>query len=196
MGRFHDLMQCTPLEILTTGFSFVWTKLFFRSATLIRRPFYLRGDKKRLQLGKGFMSGRGCRIEIFGNGKICFGTGAHIGDYVHIAASEEVKIGMNCLFASKIFISDTSHGSYEGSDCPPTLPPDERPLVSSKVEIGDNVWLGDNVVVLPGVSIGNGCVVGANSTVTKDIPRNTIVAGSPAKLIKEYDFAEKRWKKI
>ena len=104
-------------------------------------------------------------------------------------------IGEECLFASKIFISDTSHGSYgeEGDD--PSTPPNDRPLVSSPVTIGDNVWLGENVVVLPGVTIGSGCVVGANSTVSRSLPPACVAVGSPARPVKRYDYDAARWVK-
>lgn len=55
------------------------------------------------------------------------------------------------------------------------------------IHIGDNVWIGANVIVLPGVTIGNGAVIGAGSTVTKDIPSNVLAVGSPAKPIKTID---------
>lgn len=144
----------------------------------------------------GFMGGRSNRIELFDNGEIEFGKNCYIGDYVHIVSSNKVKIGNNCLFASKIFISDTSHGEYGTNGCDPLVPPNDRPLAFSEVKIGDNVWLGDNVVVLPGVVIGNGCVIGANSTVTKSIPPYTIAVGSPAKPIKRYDLENKVWVKV
>ncbi len=50
--------------------------------------------------------------------------------------------------------------------------------------IGDNVWLGGNVVVLPGVSIGNNSVIGAGSVVTRDIPENVVAVGNPCKIVK------------
>lgn len=53
------------------------------------------------------------------------------------------------------------------------------------IEIGDNVWIGMNAIVMPGVKIGDNVVVGANSVVTKDVPQNCIVAGNPCKIIKE-----------
>lgn len=196
MGYLQELSHYSPFDVIGMGFSFIWTRLFYRSATLIRRPFYFRGRKKNLKLGSGFLAGRGDRIELFGCGEIVFGDNCHIGDYVHIVSSSSVKIGKNCLFASKIFISDTSHGNYGIDGCSPDVAPNERPLTSSAVEIGDNVWLGDNVVVLPGVTIGSGCILGANSTVTKPIPPNTIAAGSPAKPIKKYDFSKHEWIKV
>lgn len=196
MGYISELSHYSPSNIFGMFVSFVWTRIFYPKATLIRRPFYLRGNRKNLITEKGFMTGRANRIELFGEGKIIFGHDCHIGDYVHIVSSNEVRIGDNCLFASKIFISDTSHGGYDTEGCSPDIPPNDRPLIYSKVEIGNNVWLGDNVVVLPGVDIGEGCIIGANSTVTKSIPSYTIAAGSPAKCIKKYDFGKLEWVKV
>ena len=55
------------------------------------------------------------------------------------------------------------------------------------IEIGDNVWIGGNVVVLPGVKIGNNVVIGSGSIVTKDIPSNVVAVGNPCKVIKNID---------
>lgn len=174
------------------GYSFILTKLFYPGALLVRRPISIR-QKSGLKFGKGFTTGRNCRIEIFGNGEIVFGERCLIGDNVHIAASKKVSIGSECLFASKIYISDTSHGSYHSKGSSPDSNPNDRPLIAHPVSIGDKVWLGENVVVLAGVSIGDGCVVGANAVVTHDIPDYCIAVGSPAKVIKQYDFSKGEW---
>ena len=64
------------------------------------------------------------------------------------------------------------------------LPPVSRPLVSKgKVVIGENVWIGDKATILPGVSIGDGSVIGANAVVTKDVPPYSVVVGNPARII-------------
>lgn len=66
-----------------------------------------------------------------------------------------------------------------------------------RVDIGDNVFIGAESVVLPGVKIGNNVVIGANSTVTHDIPANSVAAGSPAKVVETYDkFVEKNRQKL
>lgn len=57
-----------------------------------------------------------------------------------------------------------------------------------EIKVGSNVWFGGNVVVLPGITIGNNCVIGAGSVVTKNIPDNVVAAGNPAKIIKKIDF--------
>ncbi|WP_194191048.1 DapH/DapD/GlmU-related protein [Clostridium chrysemydis] len=189
-------------EILKNIFSLIYTKLCFKDARLIRRPVYVRG-KKFFSYGKGFTTGYNCRIEIFDTGlgnskKLIIGENCKIGDYVHIAAGENVIIGDNCLMASKIYISDINHGDYSGEFeySSPTIPPDSRSLYTKPVKIGNNVWIGENACVLPGVMIGDGCIVGANSIVNKNIPNNSIVAGSPAEIIKKYNFELKKWERI
>lgn len=186
-------------ELAKTAYSLVLTKLFNRPASLIRRPVYLRG-KPWISIGKGFRTGYRCRIEAFGERggeltRIHIGENCHIGDSVHISAVQEVRIGNNCLLASHIFISDSSHGSYHGENQDsPASPPEERDLVSAPTFIGDNVWIGEHVTVLMGARIGNGCIVGANSVVTKTFPDNCILVGSPAKIIKRFDEMSGTWR--
>ena len=76
---------------------------------------------------------------------------------------------------------------------PPLIPPVERMLSSEPIIIGDDVWIGEFVAILPGVTIGKGAVIGTLSVVTKDIPEYSIAVGSPAKAIKTYDFEKKEW---
>ncbi len=188
----EELRHHSPSDVLSMAVAFVTTRLFFPGAILVRRPFHIR-DKKRLSYGAGFTTGRNCRFELFGEGRIALGKNCRIGDNVHIVASESVILGDECLLASKIFISDTSHGDYGTRGCDPAIPPNDRPLTSSPVTIGDNVWLGENVVILPGVTIGDGCVVGANATVTRDLPSNCVAVGSPAHPVKRYDKDSRCW---
>ncbi len=115
-----------------------------------------------------------------------------VGDNVHFVASEQVTVGDNCLLASHIFISDTNHGSGEES---PMTPPDSRPLVSQPVSIGNNVWLGEGVAVLPGAKIGDGCIIGAHAVVKGEIPPYTVAVGAPAKPVKKYNFETNTWER-
>ena len=62
---------------------------------------------------------------------------------------------------------------------------DEQGITTKPVMIGDDVWIGANAVILPGVTIGKHCVVAAGAVVTKDVPDNSLIAGVPAKLIKQ-----------
>lgn len=180
----------------------IFTKLFYRKARLIRLPFYIRGAQY-FSYGQGFTTGYSCRIEMFNlnNSKealIEIGNNVKIGDHVHIAAGEKVILGDNCLLASKIYISDISHGNYSphSNDSSPDVPPDIRPLSTKPVYIGNNVWIGENVCILPGVTIGEGSIIGANSVVTKNINKNTIVAGIPATPIKIYNVNKNIWENV
>lgn len=186
--------QYSPSEFLKNCWSLVCTKLFFRPARLIRRPVYIRG-RRGMTFGPGFTTGYRCRFEIFGSEagtKLTLGSNCKLGDNVHIAASQRVTVGDDCLMASFIYISDTNHGT--GLEAPDTVP-DQRVLTSAPVTIGSKVWLGEGVAVLPGSTIGDGCIIGAHSVVKGDIPAGCVAVGAPAKVIKRYDFEKKTWER-
>lgn len=180
--------------------SLIYTKIFFKQARIIRLPFDIR-NKRFMILGDGFTTGIGCRLEAYpiNNNKVLhIGKNVQINDYVHISAMEKVTIGDNVLIASKVFISDLNHGSY-GSDNihdSPDTPPNERKLYCKPIIIEDNVWLGEFVSVLQGVTIGRGTIVGANSVVSKNLPPYTIAVGAPAKVIKKYNFDNRKWERV
>jgi acetyltransferase-like isoleucine patch superfamily enzyme len=181
-------------------FFFIRTKFVFRKARIIRFPFDLRG-KRHIQISKGFTTGYNCRIEACPptNKKVLFiGDNFQMNDYVHITALDNVTIGKNVLIASKVYISDCSHGSYVGddNDSSPLSIPKDRPLISKPVLIEDNVWIGEFVSVLPGVTIGKGSIIGTNSVVSRSLPPNVIAVGSPARPIKRFNFETQSWVKI
>lgn len=102
----------------------------------------------------------------------------------HISAINKVLIGNNVLMASFVYISDHSHGNVNDMDGVVEHPL-ERPLYSKgPIIIEDDVWLDEKVSVMPGVHIGRGAIIGANSVVTKDIPAYAVAVGAPAKVIK------------
>lgn len=190
----------TFCQKLRLGWWLLRTKLICSKARLIRFPLDLR-NAKYIDLGEGLTTGVGCRLEAYspdGKPTLHFGRNVQINDYVHICAMQNVTIGDNVLMAGKIYISDNSHGSYKGDedDCSPDVAPKDRNYPTKDVVIEDNVWLGEGVVVLPGVTIGRGSIIGANSVVTKSIETYTIAAGQPAKPIKMYNFTAKQWQRI
>lgn len=186
--------------VLKLGISFLRTRLIFSNARIIRFPIDIRG-KRYMEVKKGFTTGFGCRLEAYPQNeeKVLFiGENFQMNDYVHISAMSRITIGDNVLLASKIFISDLSHGSYSGNelDSDPNSIPKDRPLYSKPITIEDNVWLGEFVSVLQGVTIGKGTIVGANSVVSKSLPPYVIAVGTPAKPIKRFNFDVGRWEKI
>lgn len=177
------------------------TIALFPGARLVRFPIYLRG-RSAMALGARLTTGVNVRLDAFaprGSPPVLrFGNDVQINDGVHIAAIESVEIGDNALIASRVFISDHNHGNYQAHDVAswPDVAPAARPLSSRPVRIGRNVWLGEQVCVLPGVTIGDGAIVGANSVVTRDVPSNAIAAGNPARVIRVFDFATGSWQSV
>ena len=187
------------LGMLKMALFIMRTKFVFKKARLIRFPIDIRG-KRFIEISRGFTTGYGCRLEAYpvNDNKVLFiGENFQMNDYVHITAMESVKIGNNVLLASKIYISDCSHGSYSGdeNDSHRASIPHDRPLSSKPVVIEYNVWLGEFVSVLPGVTLGKGSIVGANSVVSKSRPPYVIAVGTPAKPIKKFNFETNKWEK-
>jgi acetyltransferase-like isoleucine patch superfamily enzyme len=181
------------------------TKLFFGNSRIVRRPYYIRG-KQLIKFNQGFTTGVGMRLDAFDNEidntgkiKIEFGKNVQLNDYVHIAAIHSIKIGNNVLIASKVFISDHNHGNYSDITQPhsnPLIAPINRILSKNPVIIEDNVWIGEFVTVLPGVTIKEGSIIGSMSVVTKTIPPYSIAVGVPAHVIKTFNFQTGIWEKV
>ena len=114
---------------------------------------------------------------------LSIGKNCRIGAFNHITCSNRIEIGDNCLTGKWVTITDNSHGNTDVENL--ALPPIKRSVISKgPVIVGNNVWIGDKATILPNVKIGDGAVIGANSVVTKDIPAYCVVAGNPAKIIK------------
>ncbi|MDR1005478.1 MAG: acetyltransferase [Bacteroidales bacterium] len=173
------------------------TKIFYPKMRIINFPFDIR-SKKYMNLGRNNSIGTGCRFEAFSFDKsesLILGDNIQINDYVHITAMNNVKIGNNVLMASRIYISDCSHGFYNAEHSSPEIPPVRRPYDVSQVEIGDNVWIGEGVCILPGTKIGNGCVIGANAVVKGIFEDNSVIVGIPARVVKQYNAQTKQWER-
>jgi UDP-3-O-[3-hydroxymyristoyl] glucosamine N-acyltransferase len=122
---------------------------------------------------------------------LIIGDGTSIGNFNHIYATSKIEFGKKVLTADKVYISDNLH-SFEDI----TKPIIAQPIKQIKeVFIGDGAWLGENVCVI-GANVGKGSVIGANSVVTKDIPDYCIAVGSPAKIIKRYNFEKGIWERV
>ena len=124
------------------------------------------------------------------NGKLVIGSGTSIEQNCHIIAADELVIGERCMFSAYIYIADCNHHYAIGQDIHKTG------LEIKKTKIGDDVFIGIGAKIMPGVTIGNNCIIGANSVVTKAIPDYCIAAGIPAKIIKKFNFQTSNWEKI
>lgn len=155
----------------------------------IMDPCYIR-NPRYITIGKNFGSLNNLRLEALDeyegekyNPEIIIGDNVSFTADCHVGCINKIVIGNNVLIASKVYISDHSHG--EINEQIKSIAPAKRKLVSKgPVIIEDNVWIGEGVSVLPNVTIGKNSIVGANAVVTKDIPPNSIVGGVPAKILK------------
>jgi serine acetyltransferase len=115
---------------------------------------------------------------------IKIGNNTIVRKFAHITAVDKIIIGENVLIGPNVLITDNSHGILDKTQS--QLHPSLRPIYSKgPVIIGDNVWIGEKASIMPGVTIGKSVIIAANSVVTKSIPDNSMVAGVPAKIIKQ-----------
>ena len=118
-----------------------------------------------------------------------------IGDYTRIGLGNTligpVRIGNHVNLAQNITVTGLNHNYQDAEKLI-----DEQGVSTQPVTIEDDVWIGANSVILPGVILGKHSVVAAGSVVSRSIPAYSICAGCPAKVIKSYDFATKEWKKV
>ncbi len=148
-------------------------------------------NPKYIEIGTDFKALERFRIEAidkFGHQKftpvIKIGNNVSFNTDIHIGCINCIIIGDNCLFASRIFISDHNHGDTTEEML--QMFPMKRPLISKgAIIIKNNVWVGEGVAIMPNVTIGENSIIAANAVVTKDIPPNCVAAGVPAKIIKK-----------
>jgi acetyltransferase-like isoleucine patch superfamily enzyme len=107
-----------------------------------------------------------------------------------VGAAQHVEIGDDVLLAMNVTILDNLHG-YQTPDVPYKYQLLQR---IAPVQVGRGCWIGQNVVILPSVKIGEMSIVGANSVVTQDIPARCIAAGAPARILKQWDEKSRSWR--
>jgi acetyltransferase-like isoleucine patch superfamily enzyme len=134
----------------------------------------------RLDLGEGVLLEPHVWITAEAPARVRIGEGSFLNIGVMVAAMELVEIGAHCMFANGCFITDADH-RYDDPERPITW---QGFTSKGPTRVGDNTWCGANVVITSGVTIGERCVIGANSVVTKDVPAFSIAAGVPARVLR------------
>jgi acetyltransferase-like isoleucine patch superfamily enzyme len=159
----------------------------------------------RFKYGSGVRVGEGTRLDLSKGSALEIGDAVSISRSVHLAPGPgghiliggrsaiqddcriygDVTIGPSCVFAPNVFVSAGTHVF----DALPHLPIQEQdrvaPAASRPIQIFGDCWFGINSVVMPGIKIGRGCVIGANSVVTADLPPFNVAVGNPAKIVRE-----------
>jgi len=136
------------------------------------------GKDAVLRLGRWSWIGHGTKIRIH-EGECEIGAKTVLGQECTISAFQHVSIGRECVIADRVMLIDFDHGVTEV----------ERPIRAQgiykrDVRVGSNNWIGYGACILRGATVGDNCVIGSNTVVTKDVKSNSVVAGAPAKLVR------------
>jgi acetyltransferase-like isoleucine patch superfamily enzyme len=174
----------------------LWVKLLWNPFVHYKGGNSLISNKTRIDVFpyNKFSLGEWSTIEDFScinnaMGDVIIGSKTRVG--ISNTIIGPVRLGNNINIAQNVVMSGLNHG-YEKI----SLPPREQKCSTALITIDDDCWIGANVVITAGVNIGKHSVVAAGSVVTKDVPPLSIVAGNPAKLIKQYNPFTKDWEKI
>jgi len=140
------------------------------------------GNVRNIQIGDGVSLGKRGWFYLPLNNRqatIEIGPGTAVGNDFVITANQSIHIGRECLLSYRVTVMDHSHVSGPG-----VAPVSSGLTQGKRVSIGDKCFLGCNVVIMPGVELGDNCVVGANSVVTTSFAAGSVIAGAPAKLLR------------
>lgn len=167
----------------------------FGANSQIDAPARIYG-KAGIALGRQVRIWHNARIEAFklepGRTRVWIGDRTVIQPFVHIGAAESVVIGQGVLMASFVYITDHDHDWSDPDD--PIV--SNRRLIVAPITVGDYVWIGERVMILKGVNIGERSVIGAGSIVTRDIPPYSLAVGAPARVVRRFDQIERRWMRV
>lgn len=171
----------------------IWTLLIkdafasFGQRSVLALPIRLAGVEG-ISIGSGVFVGPGSWLQTLphepGSARLVLGDNTSIAGSAVISAVEDVRLGRSVLLAKNVYISDHIH-AYLRDDMAIR---DQGLARIEPVRVDDGAWLGQGVVVLPGVTIGARSVIGANSVVTSDIPERCIAVGAPAKVVRTLDL--------
>jgi acetyltransferase-like isoleucine patch superfamily enzyme len=195
LTRFLSLPWHDRINILHAGWARLKTVAYYSRvmgsmgpACTIYTPLLL-SNPRFIHMGRNILIRPGARMEIVllneqSQPSLVIGNNVNIEQNVHIICSSKIVIGDSVSITGNCAIVDTRHPFGDAND---TSKIGSRiDPVPTPVTIGENTFMGFGSIILPGITIGRNCVIGANSTVTKDVPDYCAVAGNPARVVKSY----------
>lgn len=150
----------------------------------VMKPPYQLGNTTAVALGRDVIVHSGVIFEALAPPNtvvIRIGDGSYIGHRTRFVALNGIEMARDCVVGHGVTLTDTVHGYRSGEEAPPgkTSLKLGRPL-----RLGEGAWIGNNSVVTGGITIGDRAIVGANSTVNRDVPADTVVLGTPARPVR------------
>ncbi len=139
------------------------------------------GPHASVSIGRWAWVGHGCKIRAH-EGQVSIGAKSVLGQECTISSFQHVSIGRECIVADRVMLIDFDHGVVEVE-----RPIREQGIYKRDVNVGHNVWIGYGACLLRGVTVGDNSIIGTSSVVTCDVEANSVVAGVPARLIRERD---------
>ncbi|MCT3834386.1 acyltransferase [Elizabethkingia anophelis] len=163
----------------------------FDLPSYIGRPIFLFGINK-IFIGKRVRIFPNVRLEVHGSdSSITIKDNVAIGQNVHITSGENLIIGESTTILANVFITNIDHDYKEINKH--IL---NQKMIIRKTVIGDNCFIGIGAAIQAGSILGKQCIVGANSVVRGEFPDYCVIVGSPAKIIKKFNFKTQNWEKI
>jgi len=189
----HTMMKMIGLPIvllfkLAGPLRRLWRRIYFTarlSADVSDMDFSVQCDGRlhvsgtaNIKLGKRCRLGMDVELRTVGAGRIQIGEDTRLNRGCTVTSYDQISIGDFTIIGEFVSIRDANHGLERGE------PMRYQPHTFEEIQIGRDVWVGRGSCILPGVTIGEGAVIGANSVVTRDVPDFGIAAGVPARVIK------------
>jgi acetyltransferase-like isoleucine patch superfamily enzyme len=157
----------------------------FGRRTVIQLPVRLHGERA-ITIGSDVFIGADSWLQALGDGRLEVGDGTSFAGGCVVSAATSVRLGRKVLVARNVYVSDHMHAYSDAGHAVV----DQGLTHLDSVVIGDGAWLGENVVVCPGVTIGRGAVIGANAVVRDNVPDHAVAVGIPAHVVSHFAPAQ------
>lgn len=192
------LLKIIHAYLIETFISLKFRYRVYKKGGMAGRPLKLSNEQD-IEIGKNVVIKSDYRIECYEmfynqklSPKLIIEDGVIIGNGFTGFVAGSLTIGKDTILAGNVTLITENHGMNPELK----LPYHAQPLTVGSISIGKGCWLGQNVSVLPNVSIGDRCIIATNAVVTSDIPDCCIVAGCPARIIKRYNFSTHSWERV
>ncbi len=142
-----------------------------------------------VHLGRWSWIGHGCKIRAH-EGEVSIGAKTVLGQECTISAFQHVSVGRECILADRVMLIDFDHGVVDVE-----RPIRDQGIYKRDVRVGNNVWVGYGACFLRGVTVGDNCIVGTSAVVTRDVPDDAVVGGTPARVLRMRETPQHlRWR--